>query len=63
MAAKTGTRKKSDELLHIALEMLSLLTEKHRLTECEISIVIFLMGDSVHYLAETEHIKRIMNND
>lgn len=63
MVANTETRKKSDELLHIALEMLSLLTEKHSLSECEIGIIIFLMGDGAHYVSEAEHIRRKMKKD
>ena len=63
MVAKTGTRKKSDELLHIAAEMFSLLSEKHDLTDAEMGIVIFLMGDCFKYAREAGHIKRIMNND
>ncbi len=60
MVAKTKTRKKSDELLCIAAEVLVLLDEKHYLTEAEISMVVFLMGDAAHYASEERHIKRIM---
>ena len=63
MVAETETRKKSDELLRIAAKMLVLLDEKHCLTEAEISIVVFFMGDAAHYASEERHIKRIMKND
>ena len=60
MVAKTETRKKSEELLCIAAEMLLLLDEKHCLTKTEISIVVFLMSEGDHYCSEAEHIRRIM---
>ncbi|KKM95439.1 hypothetical protein LCGC14_1188100 [marine sediment metagenome] len=60
MVAETETRKKSDELLRIAAEMVLLLNENHCLTDAEIGIVVFLMGDCVHYASEAKHIRKIM---
>lgn len=62
MLPKAKEHKTSDELLDIAHKLFSLLIEKQDLTNAEVSIVIFIMGDGHRYTNEAQHIERRMKH-
>lgn len=63
MVAKAEELKTSSDLIDIAKELIMDLVNKYDLTECEQSIVIFLMQDANQYVLEALHIGRMKKHD